>query len=75
MELNYQYLTMRTNYLSKSELRRVFAQHFSAVIFAEKALLRHTYGGARRLGPLAQRVPLVASLYSSFYSRVIFAQK
>jgi SAM-dependent methyltransferase len=72
---NREYLTTRTNYLTKKQLRRVFAEQFGAVTFAERELLKHTYGGARRLAGPAQRWPLIAALYSSFYSRVILVKK
>jgi SAM-dependent methyltransferase len=72
---NHEYLTTRTNYLTKRQLRRVFEEQFGAVRFVESELLQHTYGGARRLSSLAKRLPLVASLYGSFYSRAIFVQK
>ena len=75
VERNHEYLTARTNYLTRKELRRAFAAKFGAVTFAESALLPHTYGGARRLAPLARRLPFVAWLYGAFYSRVIFVKK
>ncbi len=72
---NHEYLTTRTNYLSKNELRRVFVEQFGNITFAERQLLCHTYGGARRLAGLAKWLPFVASLYGSFYSRAIFVKK
>ena len=72
---NHEYLTTRTRYLNKKELRRVFGAHFDEVIFAEKQLLANTYGGARRIGPLVQKWPGLATLYGSFYSRVILARR
>ena len=72
---NYEYLNTRTNYLSKEELLHAFGKQFGAVTFAEPELLKHTYGGARKLAALAQRIGLIAPLYAAFYSRAIFLRK
>jgi SAM-dependent methyltransferase len=75
VELNSEYLTKRTNYLSRAEILKALAPHFGAPVFAEKYMLKHSYGSARRIYPLAKALPFVAKLYSSFYSRVVFFQK
>jgi SAM-dependent methyltransferase len=75
VELNSEYLTKRTNYLSRAEILKVISPHFGAPVFAEKYMLKHSYGSARRIYPLARALPFIAKLYSSFYSRVIFFQK
>lgn len=75
VELNSEYLTKRTNYLSRAEISRAVSPYFGAPVFAEKFMLKHTYGGARRIYPVVKALPFVARLYSGFYSRVIFLQK
>ena len=75
VELNTRFLKHQTNYLSKSELIRAVATAFDNLVFAEEFMIKHSYGGARRLYPFAKRLPFIAALYSSFYCRVIFFQK
>jgi len=74
-QLNSEYLSKRTNYLSRSEILKLVSPYFGAPVFAEKHMLKHSYGGARRIYPLARALPFVARLYSSFYSRVVFLRK
>jgi len=74
VELNSEYLSNRTNYLSRSEISQSLAPYFDPV-FAEEHMLKHSYGKARRIFPLVKVFPFLARLYSSFYSRVIFVQK
>lgn len=73
--LNAAYLRNHTNYLSQAEIKRAVASSFDKLVFAERYLIKHSYGGARHLYPLARVLPFVAALYSTFYSRVIFVQK
>lgn len=75
VELNSEYLTKRTNYLSRAEILNSVSPHFGAPVFAERHMLKHTYGGARRIYPVVKALPFIARLYSDFYSRVIFLQK
>jgi SAM-dependent methyltransferase len=75
VELNSDYLQHRTNYLSRSRIVAAASAYFENLAFVEKAFIKHTYGGARRLYPLTEWFPFVASLYSTFYCRVIFFQK
>lgn len=73
--LNSDYLRTRTNYLSRSQIRKAVAASFDNLVFAERQLIKHSYGKARHVYPLVRRLPFVASLYSTFYSRVIFLEK
>jgi SAM-dependent methyltransferase len=75
VDLNFRYLRDRTNYLSKSEIIAAVSACFDNLTFAEKEMIKHTYGGARRVYPLVKWAPFVATLYSTFYCRVIFFQK
>jgi SAM-dependent methyltransferase len=75
VDLNFNYLRDRTNYLSKSEIIAAACASFDNLTFAEKEMIKHTYGGAHRLYPLVKWAPFIATLYSAFYCRVIFFQK
>ena len=75
VDLNYDYLQTRTNYLSRSQIRKAVAPSFDNLLFAERHLIKHSYGKARRIYPLVRMLPVMASLYSTFYSRVIFLRK
>ena len=75
VDLNFKYLHDRTNYLSKSEIIAAVSACFDRLRFAEREMIKHTYGGARRLYPLVRWLPFIASLYSTFYCRVIFFSK
>src|SRR6267143_1063722 len=70
--LNFQYLHQRTNYLSKSQIVAAASAYFDNVVFAERHLIKHSYGNARRIYPFVRLLPFIASLYGTFYSRVIF---
>lgn len=73
--LNSDYLRHRTNYLSRSQVEEAVATSFDNLVFAERHMIKHTYGNARHIYPLVRVFPGAASLYSTFYSRVIFLQK
>jgi len=75
VDLNDNYLKDRTNYLSKAEISKAVSAYFPNPTFAEEYMIKHSYGKARHIYPLVKRVPFVASLYSSFYGRVILFQK
>jgi SAM-dependent methyltransferase len=75
VELNFDYLRTRTNYLSKSQIRKAVASSFDNLLFVECPMIKHSYGKVRRIYPLVRLLPFAASLYSTFYSRVIFLQK
>lgn len=75
VDLNFKYLRDGTNYLSKAEIIAAASAHFDDLAFAEKHIIKHTYGGAHRIYPLVKLAPFIASLYSTFYCRVIFFQK
>jgi SAM-dependent methyltransferase len=73
--LNSEYLHQRTNYLTRAQLVKAASAHFETLVFAEEHMIKHSYGSARRIYPLVRLFPVIASLYSTFYSRVIFLQK
>jgi len=75
VELNSSYLNERTNYLSREEIIDSMKAHFPNAAFVEEHMLKHSYGNARRIYPLAKVLPFVARLYSTFYSRVVFLRK
>lgn len=74
-ELNFKYLRDRTNYLSKSEIIATVSAYFDNLTFAERHMIKHSYGRARYIYPLVERAPFIASLYRTFYCRVIFFEK
>jgi len=74
-ESNFKYLRERTNYLSKSAIVAAVSQSFNNLIFAEKHMIKHTYGAARHIFPLVKAAPFIAPVYSMFYCRVIFFEK
>jgi SAM-dependent methyltransferase len=73
--LNHDYLQNRTNYLSGSQIRRAVGASFDKLLFAENLMIKHSYGKARHVYQLLRLFPFIASLYGTFYSRVIFVQK
>ena len=75
VELNSRFLKNQTNYLWKSQLIEAAAASFENITFAERHMIKHSYGKARYLYPLTRLVPPLASLYGTFYCRVIFLRK
>jgi SAM-dependent methyltransferase len=75
VNLNYDYLHTRTNYLSRSQIVAAASAYFGATEFAERYMIKHSYGHARRLYPLVHWLPATAWVYSTCYSRVLFMQK
>ena len=75
VELNSDYLRTRTNYLSRSQIKQAVSTSFDNLEFAERHMIKHSYGGARHIHALLRVLPFIESLYSTFYSRVIFFQK
>ena len=72
---NYVYLKNRTRYLSKSEIVEAASPHFDEIRFVERYMIKHSYGKARYIYPIVKALPFTASLYSTFYSRVILLRK
>ena len=75
VELNSDYLRARTNYLSRTAIKKAVLASFDSLEFAERHMIKHSYGGARHVYRLVRVLPFVAAWYSTFYSRVIFLQK
>jgi ubiquinone/menaquinone biosynthesis C-methylase UbiE len=72
---NYDYLISKTHYISKKMLSKYVTEHFPTIIFAERYLIKHSYGRARSIYPLIKIFPFISSLYSSLHWRVIFFRK
>ncbi len=72
---NLDYLRNNTCYMPKSEIQRHILAHYGNVTFTEKYLIKHSYARARYIYPIVKIFPFVASLYSSFYYRLIFFEK
>lgn len=73
---NTRYLRSCTTYYSKAEIIGRVAPYASNIAFVEDVYIKHHFGRVRRyLFPLARRFPFVSSLFSTFYTRVLFFQK
>lgn len=74
---NYDYLTTKTNYLTKKQIRKHFEKHFEYVFFCEKLSFR--YRKNRKKGKilfaLSTILPFIPSLFSTFHSRVVYCRK
>jgi ubiquinone/menaquinone biosynthesis C-methylase UbiE len=75
VQLNSEFLKQQTRYLSKAEIIDLVTGSFGNIKFAERFMIKHSYGHAHRIYPIIKLIPPLASLYSTFYSRVIFFQK
>ena len=74
--LNFEYLRTCTKYHPKAEVRRLVASQFSNVSFVEGIYIKYHFGRVRRyLYPLSKTFPFISSLFSTFYTRVLFFQK
>lgn len=74
--LNYTYLRNCTTYYTKSKIRRLFASQFGQVSFVEGVFIKYHHGRIHRyLYPLLKRFPVVAQLFSTLHSRVLFVRK
>ena len=75
-KLNFEYLRTCTKYYPKVEVRKLVANKFSNVSFVEGIYIKHHFGRVRRyLYPLSKIFPSTSSLFSTFYTRVLFFQK
>jgi SAM-dependent methyltransferase len=72
---NHRYLHSRTFYRSKRELQARIRRQFGNVTFADRQMVTHSYGAARRLSPLVKTFPIVASWYGSLHNRCVFFEK
>jgi SAM-dependent methyltransferase len=71
---NRNYLTTRTHYLSRRDLRRQFERYFTDVRFVEKTYLKYA-GRARPLYTLSSVVWFLPALYSALHGRVVFGRR
>lgn len=70
------YLENSTRYLSPSELRRAFTQHFSKVDFAERSNFTHsTSRRLRAIGPILRILPFAGLAYRYLHTYVLVAAK
>lgn len=75
-KLNFEYLRTCTKYYPKAEIRRLVASQFGDVSFVEGMYIKYHFGRVRRyLYPLSKTFPVISSLFSTFYTRVLFFQK
>ena len=69
---NYSYLHTKTFYRSERRFNQALAPRFQTVVFAHAQMIRHSYGKARLLAPIAR---IVAPLYGACHQRCLFLQK
>jgi ubiquinone/menaquinone biosynthesis C-methylase UbiE len=73
---NTRYLRTCTTYYSKAEIIQHITPYASNVAFVEDIYIKHHSGRVRRyLSAPARRFPFISSLFSTFYTRVLFLQK
>lgn len=72
-ERNADYLSNRTNYLTKAKIREHFQQFFSGVSFCEGSFLKLSRR-ARLLHALSPLFPFLPALYSALRMRIIFCR-
>jgi SAM-dependent methyltransferase len=68
--LNTEFLKTRTNYPSRRTIRRVAAQYFPRVEFAETLALKHGHR-SRALYPVARAFPPIAWVYGAMRARLL----
>ena len=74
IEDNYNYLNKYTNYLKKRDLQNNVLTFFDKVKFVENNFLKHSDRGIY-IYPLCCFFPFIASLYSTFRTRIMFCSK
>jgi len=72
---NFDYLKNCTMYLSKSEIRKYASSCFGNIEFVERQYLKHSAGRGRHVYQLAEALPLLTWLFSSFHMRAILFKK
>jgi ubiquinone/menaquinone biosynthesis C-methylase UbiE len=73
---NIRYLRTCTTYYSKAEIMQQVTPYASNIAFVEDIYIKHHFGRVRRyLSSPARRFPFISSLFSTFYTRVLFFQK
>jgi len=72
---NYTYLHNHTFYRTRRELREAILGSFCNLVFADREMIKHSYGRARYIAPLAELLPVVASIYGATHNRCIYFEK
>jgi SAM-dependent methyltransferase len=72
---NHDYLHRHTFYRSRHELRTRIRRQYGNVTFADKQIIRHSYGNARHLRPVVELFPTLATLYGLFHNRCVYFEK
>ncbi len=71
---NYDYLTTKTNYLTKKIIHKEFSRFFNKVEFAEQYFLKFSRKG-RFTYKISTIFPFISNFYSAFGGRVVVASK
>lgn len=73
-KINHDYLTTRTNYLTKKVIKKEFSKYFNKVVFAEQSFLKHSRRGYP-IYRLSVILPFISQAYSALGGRVIVASE
>ena len=74
IDANHDYLTSRTNYLSRSEIGRFVTGHFRDYSFCESLFLKSSKRG-RIISRISRVLPVLPRVYSMLRARVLFFRK
>jgi SAM-dependent methyltransferase len=72
---NFVFLHESTYYRTKRKLREQIRARFETLVFADKEMIKHSYGRVAQLLPLVQVLPFLARVYGTFYNRCVFFEK
>jgi ubiquinone/menaquinone biosynthesis C-methylase UbiE len=72
---NYTFLHDHTFYRSKRELSRHICRRFDNLTFADREMIKNSYGRVRSFYRLSRTLPFFALLYGTFHNRCIFFEK
>lgn len=71
---NHRFLTDKTHYIPGREIKRHFQAHFQDFEFAEKEFLCRS-GRIGRLATVVRTLPILATLFGTFWTRVVMAAR
>jgi ubiquinone/menaquinone biosynthesis C-methylase UbiE len=73
--LNHEFLNNQTTYYTKKKIRKYVFNQFRNASFVEYLFIKHGGGRLRNLYWLSKKLPFIASLISTFHTRVLFFRK
>ena len=72
---NHAYLHSQTFYRSTRDFTSRMRRHFRTVVLADRQMIAHSYGRARRLAGPARLLPPLAAAYGALHQRCVFCAK